>query len=277
MKKSLLFASLLVAAFFVSCNKSQSGDKASDSISVKEVLQEEEVDQMSLLINEVSSCIDSIQLQENLVFSAQEGTTDREKMLIKLRSLKDLLARKQSQINALTNENAKISESSKQTIQNLQKMVDFISAQLAEKTKQVESLEQLVQNKDVKIDELRYDLNELSKESEYLKEQNYQQDREMNKVYYIVATKKDLKDLGLLKSKVLSKKVQSDNIEKEIFKVGDKRSLKTIPVGDKDAKLLSNNPQSSYTITTNEAGEVVLEITDAEKFWSISPFLIIQK
>jgi chromosome segregation ATPase len=76
-------------------------------------------------------------------------------------------------------------------------MVDFISSQLAEKTKQVESLELAVQNKDAKIDELRYGLNELSKESEYLKEQNYQQDREMNRVYYIVASKNELKDLAL--------------------------------------------------------------------------------
>lgn len=277
MKKIFIFAFMFVATCFVSCNKqTQAGDSAADSTSV-EVLQEEEIDRMSSLINEVSSCIDSIQIQENLIFNAKEGTTDREKMLIQLRSLKDLLARKQSQINALTAEKDNISASSKKTIQNLQKMVDFISSQLAEKTKQVESLELAVQNKDAKIDELRYGLNELSKESEYLKEQNYQQDREMNRVYYIVASKNELKDLGLLKTKALSKKVLSENIDKNLFKVADKRSLKTIAIDDKNAKVLTNNPESSYTITKNGDGTATLEITDVEKFWAISPYLIIQK
>ena len=278
MKKALVFGSMLVATFMVSCNKpAQPADSTSDSTFVNEVLQEEEINRMSSLINEVSSCIDSIQMQENMIFVNQEGTTDQQKMLIQLRNLKDLLARKQGQIDALTSQNADLSASSKKTIQNLQKMVDFINAQLAEKSKQIESLELAVQNKDAKIDELRYGINELSKESEYLKEQNYQQDKELNVVYYIVGTKKELKDLGLLKSNLFSKKILSENIDKSIFKVGDRRSLKTISIDDKKAKLLTNNPENSYTITSNEDGTAILEITDPEKFWSMSPYLIIQK
>ena len=274
MKKILLLGSLFVATFFVSCSKqTQSAGSMEDSTFANEILQEEEVNQMSSLINEVSSCLDSIQLQENLIFTNQEGVTDQEKVLIQLHSLKDLLARKQSQIDALKSKNAEMSASSKKTIQNLEKMIDFINGQLAEKSKQVEALELAVQNKDAKIDELRYGLNELAKESEYLKEQNYQQDKEMNKVYYIVASKKDLQSLGLLKSK----KVQSENIEKGVFKTGDKRSLKSIPLTNKKAKVFTNNPENSYTITANEDGTATLEITDAEKFWSMSPYLIVQE
>jgi len=278
MKKSLLFGFLLVATFFVSCNKpTQSTESSADSTVVNEVLQEEEVDKMSSLINEVASCLDSIQIQNNLIFDNREGTTDQEKILAQLRSFKDLLARKQTQIDALTNKNNDMSASSKKTIQNLQKMVDFINGQLEEKTKQIESLEQAVQNKDAKIDELRYGINELSKESEYLKEQNYQQDKELNVVYYVVGSKKELKELGLLKSNLFKKKLQSENIDKSMFKKGDKRYLKTISIDDKNAKVLTNNPETSYTITSNEDGTATLEITDPEKFWSISPYLIIQK
>ena len=276
-------SSLAVLPFFFSCgNHSQQTEQKDDSLSVnnvfqREALQEAEVDNMSYLINEVSSCLDSIQIQENLIFVKREGTTDQQKVLMQLHNLKDLLARKQATIDELTKKNEAMSASSKQTIQNLKKMVDFISAQLTEKAKQVESLEEAVQNKDVKIDELRYGINELSKESEYLKEQNYQQDKELNSVYYVIGSKKELGDLGLLKSNVFNKKVQHQNIDKNNFKSADKRYLKTIPIDDKNPKLLTNNPEDSYTITENEDGTSTLEIKDAERFWSISPYLIIQK
>ncbi|MBO7068160.1 MAG: hypothetical protein J6W52_05720 [Bacteroidaceae bacterium] len=277
MKKKVLFLSLLSITLFYSCNKqSQPAEQTADvSAPETEVLQEEEISKISSFISEVSSCLDSIQIQEKMIFDNKEGVTDKAKILLQLRTFKDLLARKQARINALTAENSSLS-SSKKTIQDLQKMVDFINAQLVEKEKQIESLETLVQKKDAKIDELRYGLHELSKESEYLKEQNYQQDRELNAVYYVVGTKKELKAMGLLKSS-FSKKVLQENINKDSFKKADKRGLKTIPVASKKASVLTNNPKSSYTITAKEDGTWVLEITDSEKFWSVSPYLIIQQ
>ena len=62
--------------------------------------------------------------------------------------------------NALKSKNGNLASSSKKTIQNLEKMIDFINVQLVEKVRQMESLEIALQNKDAKIDELRYNLNE---------------------------------------------------------------------------------------------------------------------
>lgn len=273
--KNLIFVLLCIAVSY-SCKQHTSSEKDTEMPTIEQ-LQEKEISSMQLLINEVTSCIDSIQLQEKLIFECREGDTSKDKILIQLRSFKDLLAQKQAQIDSLTSKNIAESSSSKKTIQNLEKMIDFINAQLKEKTKQVEVLEKALHTKDAKIDELRYGLNELSKESEYLKEQNYQQDKELNTVYYIVATKKELKNLGLLKSNLFAKKVQNDNIDKSFFKKADRRGLLFISIDDKSVKILTNNPEDSYTITTKEDGTSVLEITDADRFWSISPFLIVQK
>lgn len=273
--KNLIFVLLCIAVSY-SCKQHTSSEKDTEMPTIEQ-LQEKEISSMQLLINEVTSCIDSIQLQEKLIFECQEGDTSKDKILIQLRSFKDLLAQKQAQIDSLTSKNIAESSSSKKTIQNLEKMIDFINAQLKEKTKQVEVLEKALHTKDAKIDELRYGLNELSKESEYLKEQNYQQDKELNTVYYIVATKKELKNLGLLKSNLFAKKVQNDNIDKSFFKKADRRGLQFISIDDKSVKILTNNPEDSYTITTKEDGTSVLEIIDADRFWSISPFLIVQK
>lgn len=267
---------MLSIALLFSCKKQAATTTEVEEPSIEQ-LQEEEIDGMLALINEVSSCIDSIQIQEKMIYESKEGDTSKDKMLVQLHSFKELLAQKQAQIDALTSKNTALSSSSKKTIQNLEKMIDFINVQLVEKAKQMESLEAAIQNKDAKIDELRYGLNELSKESEYLKEQNYQQDRELNSVYYIVGTKKELKEMGLLKSNLFGKKVQAESIDKTNFKKADRRGLTKISIGEKSATVLTSNPAGSYTITTAEDGTAVLEITDADKFWSISPFLIIQK
>lgn len=277
MKKSFILLALCSFTMLMSCNKqTQSDDQATEEALEQEVLEQEEVSKMVTLINEVSSCLDSIQIQERMIFENKEGITDKDKILIQVRSLKDLLARKQAQINALTAENGNMAASEKQSAQNLQKMVDFINAQLEEKTQKIEMLTAALQNKDAKIDELRYGINQLNKETEYLKEQNYQQDRQLNAVYYVIGTKKELKQKGLLKS-TLSKKLQTENFDVNNFKSADKRGLKTIPLNKKKVTILTNNPASSYTITTDDEGKTVLTITDQDKFWSTSPYLIIQE
>ena len=274
MKKSAILLSLFSITMLFSCNKpTQYSAPSAEEGAAQEVLEQQDVDKMVTLINEVSSCLDSIQIQEKMIFENKEGVTDNEKILIQVRTLKDLLARKQAQINAL---NGKFSDSDKESAQNLQKMVDFINDQLTEKTEKMGMLEEALQNKDTKIDELRYGITQLRKETEYLKEQNYQQDRQLNAVYYVVGTKKELKNMGLLKS-TASKKILTENLDKSKFKRADKRGLKTIPLNKKKAIILTNNPASSYTITTGADGKSVLTITDKEKFWGASPYLIIQE
>lgn len=279
-KKSLLLILSFATLLSVSCGKNSQNDSdvaTVDSTAMQENLEQEEINEMASVINGVSECLDSIQMQEHMIFNAKEGTTNKQKILEQLKSFKELLARKESQINALMAKNKNMSSSDKKTIQNLQKMVNYLSEQLVDKSKQVESLQESVQRKDAKIDELRYSNNELSNESEYLKEQNYQQDKQLNTCYYVVGSKSELKEAGLLKTKLFSKKVNSENIDKKLFKQIDKRSFKKLVIDSKSPKIFSNNPPSSYTITKNDDGTSTLEIIDSEKFWGVSSFLIIQK
>ena len=58
--------------------------------------------------------------------------------------------------------------------------------------------------------------------------------------------------------------------------VYDKRNISVIPTGGKKLKVWSNNPKDSYTIVKDANGNESLQITDPVKFWSRSPYLIIQ-
>ena len=68
-------------ASFVSCNNNKNAQTADGSDStavVNEALEDQEVAEMSAFINSVASCLDSIQVQENMIFNHPEGTTEEQ-------------------------------------------------------------------------------------------------------------------------------------------------------------------------------------------------------
>lgn len=276
MKKLFFLVAVATTVTFYSCKDSAKTGEAvalTDSTLVDEPLVNQEVEDMVALINNVAGVLDSIQVQEKMLFKEQEGDS-KEQVLERLSAFKDLLARKQARINQLSGAN----KSNKLAIANLQKIVDFLNQQLEEKTARIAKLEELVEKKDISISELRYDVNQLSAESEYLKDQNYEQDKQLNSVFYIVAEKKELKELGLLEGGALSKKrANYANIDQTKFIKKDMRGFETLVIESKSPKLITAKPESSYELTKNNDGTTTLKITDAKAFWAASPYLIIQK
>lgn len=276
MKKLFILVAVVATVSLYSCKDGAKTGEAvalTDSTIVDDPLVNQEVEDMVTLINNVAGVLDSIQVQEKMLFKEQEGDS-KEQVLERLSAFKDLLARKQAQINQLSGAN----KSNKLAIANLQKMVDFLNQQLEEKTARIAKLEELVEKKDISISELRYDVNQLSAESEYLKDQNYEQDKQLNQVFYIVAEKKELKELGLLEGGALSKKrANYANIDQSKFIKKDMRGLETLVIESKSPKLITAKPESSYELTKNDDGTTTLKITDAKAFWAASPYLIIQK
>ena len=182
------------------------------------------------------------------------------------------------------------------TIDNLYKVIEFLSSQLKEKGDRVTQLEQVASRKDVTVDQLkyivmnqansvdamRYRFNMAALEREYAQlkakeKQRIKEDKESDKVYYIIANKETLKGKGLLKTSLFSKKVDNNNVTKDLFTEANSKDLKTLTINSSSPKLLSQNPEGSYTLTENEDRTTTLTITDAEKFWNVSRYLIIQE
>ena len=278
MKRKTIFYALFAISCMFSCgNKTSKSDVTEDSLSVRTELQQQEIDEMTSVIDKVTECLDSIQIQEKMLFTPTEGQTDKQKILAQLSSFKNLLARKQAEINKLMEQKKEISSSSNKTIQNLQKMIDFLNVQLAEKDKKVSSLEKQINQGKVQLENLAFDYAILEDEKSYLEEQNNAQNTQINTAYYIVASKSDLKKAGLLKSNLFSKKVVNDNIEESLFTKIDIRKTTSIQINSNSPKILTNNPASSYTLTKNDNKTVTLTITDTKKFWNVSRYLIIQE
>ena len=77
--------------------------------------------------------------------------------------------------------------------------------------------------------------------------------------------------LGLGKEERLSA-----NLNSEAFKSVDITQIQTIPLTNtKEAKLVTVHPASSYTIEKQDDKVSEIKITDAEKFWSTSKYLVV--
>ena len=80
-----------------------------------------------------------------------------------------------------------------------------------------------------------------------------------------------------MKTSLFSKKVNNNKVTKELFTEANSKELKTLTISSSNPKFLSQNPEGSYTLTENEDGTTTLTITDADKFWNVSRYLIIQE
>ena len=161
----------------------------------------------------------------------------------------------------------------------LEEMVENFNKQLEEKTKEIEELRAQLAAKDVKIAEQGEQINSLNenvsdrtKKNEEKARKVEAQDKELNTAYYVFGTKKELREQRILKS---GEVLKTNDFNKDYFTRIDLRVTKTIKLYSKSAKLMTNHPAGSYTLEKDAQGQYVLRITDPQRFWSVSKYLVI--
>jgi len=101
---------------------------------------------------------------------------------------------------------------------------------------------------------------------------------EINTAFYAIGTAKELKDKGVLTKEggVAGlggvNKLNTAGLPKEYFTEVDITGTPEITLGAEKAKLSTSHPEGSYRF---EDGAAKLVITDPEKFWSISKYLVV--
>lgn len=169
---------------------------------------------------------------------------------------------------------------SKNASAQLKKMVAKLKAELEEKNKQIAKLQEELASKNIHIEELDKavkgltgNVNELSKTKADNEKTISAQDAQINTVWYAMGTKSELKEMKILSGK---KVLEEAGAKMDYFTKADKRDLKTILTNEKSAKILTTHPEGSYKFVRNKEKKYVLTITDADSFWSVSKYLVIQ-
>ncbi|MDE6515766.1 MAG: hypothetical protein K2L03_06990 [Bacteroidales bacterium] len=180
-------------------------------------------------------------------------------------------------------ENQRLAELNKQ----LEEQIAGLKNKVTESEARIESLqEELALLKDAYAalqainDSLQIEIVRYQKEIETKDSQLASKDNEIatlngmvSTAYYFVGTAKDIKEKSILDKKTINPNVKITNFTR-IENYNDERTIET-----KSAKvvLMSTHPSGSYTINNKNPKNVVIEIKDPAKFWSITRFCIIQK
>lgn len=168
---------------------------------------------------------------------------------------------------------------------NLRQTIESIQQQVAEKDAQIEKLTSELAAKNSKILEQATEISKLNDENTGLQQDKEnlsqandakartinQQDRDLNRAWYVFGTKKELKEHNILKKGDVLTQGFNKNYLTEI----DIRNVKHIALGSKSAKLLTTHPSSSYVLEKGADKKYTLRITDANAFWSVSKYLVV--
>ena len=278
--KKTIFLLVAIATFFANCTD---GPKKADLISQNDSLRnviasrDAAMDEMINTINVVEQgfkAINEAQGRINLDAAAEQSK------LVTLQKdinfINETLQKNKQQIAELEEKLSKNQSYSKQ----LKTMVEKLKKELAEKNAQIAALQQELSQKNIHIDELDKSVQQLTGSVDELsatKVANEKiisaQENALNAVWYAIGTKSELKEQKILDGK---KVLRDAAANMSYFTKCDRRELKTIETHEKSAKLLTTHPEGSYKLERNSEKKYVLTITDADNFWSVSKYLVIQ-
>jgi len=137
--------------------------------------------------------------------------------------------------------------------------------------KQVTKLKQTVAAKEKELRKKQKDTEKILEEK----------DKQNRKIFYLVGSRSDLERAKAIKKTggflgVGSTVKLSDRLDEMFFQSGDFKFIKEIALGNtKKVNLITTHPKGTYLIV-DTPGERFLKITNPEKFWSTSTFLVVQ-
>lgn len=243
------------------------------------------IDQKDNEINDLMGTFNEIQADLALINEAEgrvnmmkenaENNSTAENIRENMEFIQERLAENRRKIEELEN---KLKNSSINSAK-MKEAINSLTQQLEDKNKEIESLMAQLAEKDVVIEELGNTVNTLKDENAQVKQEKENteeiaksQDAQLNTAWYVFGTTKELKEQGILdKGEVLQ-----GNYNKNYFTKIDIRKVNVIALESKSAELLTTHPNGSYTLLKDSKGQYTLRITDPNKFWSISKYLVVK-
>jgi len=160
----------------------------------------------------------------------------------------------------------------------LKRTIENFTVQLEEKDTQLRALRTELEAKEIHIAELDETIEGLSQDVTALKEESTSksetinvQDKQLHTAWFVFGTKKELKEQNILKDG----KVLQQDFNKDYFTKIDIRVDKEIKLYSRDAEMLTTHPADSYTLQRDANKQYVLRITNPDRFWSTSKYLVV--
>ena len=249
-----------------------------DSLLMQSAGSQEESAEMMAVISEVEANFAKIREAENYIStrSAQSGEMSqdtKDRVNENFRMISEILQRNKQQLAEL---NKKQSGSNKE-IASLKNTITRLNNEMRESTTRLAELQNQLSIKDEQIAQLSQDMSSLALEAEQQSATIQEQDRTLHTAYYVFGTANELKDQKILSGGFLQQtRVLQDTFNKEYFLKIDIREVTEIPLYAPKGKLWSTHPEGTYQFVKGADGNLVFHITDTQRFWSLTKYLILE-
>ena len=283
--KKLLLLSVCVALLSSCGNRAQNEALKAQNDSLTMALTERDLELESIMsaFNEVQECFRLINEAENRVdlnTGVVEGSSISSKIKEDIRFISEKLQSNREQIAKLEEQ----LKNSKYATAQMKKALANLNQELEAKTQQIATLQTELASKNIRIAELddvvaglNENVKDLIAENEVKSATVASQDKALNTAWFVFGTKSELKEQKIIESKFLQKTkvLEGDDFNKDYFTQIDIRTDKTIKLYSKSAELLTIHPEGSYVLVKDAEGQLTLQITNPNKFWSVSRYLVI--
>lgn len=263
-----------------------------DSLKTENEIQAKNLNSIAGMIDTINSVLDSIAIEEGMLFLSptKEIKYAKSKTLRDLDRFENVLRHQQRRIDEL---DSLLSLNVNNNQSGMRILIANLKLELEKKDVQITKLRNELSKKDVDISRLRKEVQEqketISTQEETIVSQGdkiseqknviAKQDEMMNNCYILIASRKELGEMGITSKKrflKVSKLLNEKEFDERLFQTVDIRQCTELSFNAKNPKILTNMPKSSYNITKTNKGEYVLSITNVTSFWSVSNFLVIQ-
>ena len=231
-------------------------------------------------MNEIENNLATIEELQSKVAQQSKGgelqASQVDRINENIRTINDLMKENKDKIASLS----KKLKSSSTKVAGLEKMLANLQTQVEEKDKQLAELNVKVSNLNTTVEQLNTNVSTLTTDNADKQKVIEDQTTRLHTAYYTTGTAKELETkkvitkeggfLGLGKSKKMT-----PDVNNTAFTNIDITKTSTIPLKAKDAVVLTSHPSDSYTIEHQGKAVSQLVITNPDKFWEASKYLVV--
>lgn len=287
MKKILLALGLIVMVVAYGCGKKEMEQKLVNQKAIQDSVQaaldakNAELEGLFEQLNSIESDLDIVTNKYSDVSTLKNTGGEisgdrRSKITSQIQDINEILAQNKQKISELTSKLQKSNNNNKQ----LTAFIEKLQARIAEQEEELQLMTTELQKKNITIAGLNKNVEELTNQNREKDEHILRVEDERNTVYYIIGTKQQLRDKGIISQSGgflgIGKKtnIASDSDLSNYTKI-DARRIKHIILPGHKTQILTSHPSSSYTLEGGADKATALDITDVSAFWAKSKFLVI--
>ena len=275
---------LLLVGLIVSCTNVRESKEYKelqaqrDSLLMQSADVEGEAAEMMSVISEVEANFEKIREAEKYIStqSAKQGEMSqdtKQRVNDNFNMINEILQRNKQQLDELNKKNS----SSNKEVATMKNTINRLNKEMLESAGRLSTLQAELAIKDEQIAQLSQDITSLAVEAEQQSATIREQERSLNTAFYVFGTVNELKNQKILTGGFLrSTRVLQDTFNKDYFLQIDIRETTEIPLLDKSGKLWSTHPDGTYEFVKGDDGNLTFRITDTQRFWSLTKYLIIE-